>query len=283
MKHNKYRNIGVIFESLIHYAMKLISEGRVDRATKIMKVIRENFINKTSISECYNIYSQLLYSEAINYYHASKFYSRLIKEHNKLNHNIINMEISSLFSLLREDFNVKEIMNTKIPNYKLFSSFRIASAQDNNYLSSKDFMVVETVILEHLTNNNELKKLKENNIISNSKTRTELNTDRLANVIAFKNFEKKYKNELTEEQKECLIKFYSSDDKTFKNWVDKKVKFLMDEISDKSIKIENENTSNKLNLISEKLSKIISVEKIEADGFTDLMMSFKLYDYLKYV
>ena len=282
MKHNKYRNVGVIFESLIHYTMSLIAEGEVDKATKLMKLIRNNFINKTSISECYNIYSQLLYTEAINYYHASKFYDRIVKEHNSLNHDNINREISSMFREMKEFFNIKEIMNTKAPNYKLFSSFRISTRQDNTYLLSKDLMSVETTILEHLINNKELKRLQENDIKIPNKNDKELNTDKLANVIAFKKFEKEYQDSLTEEQKECLIKFYSSDNETFKKWVDKKVNFLMNEIADKSILIDNKSMTQKLNLVSEKLSMIPN-NKIDGNSFVDLMMGFKLYDYLKYI
>lgn len=283
MKHNKYKNVGVIFESLIHYTMYLISEGKTEKATEIMRVVRNNFMKKTIVAEAYNIYSQLLYSEAINYYHASKFYNRLVKEYRKLDEGKINASLSDIFKQLKENFNIKEIMDTKIPNYKLFSSFRIASNKDSLYLSPKNTMTVETVIIEHLVNNTELKKLKENNIEVVNKSYDEMRTDKMATIIAFKNFEKKYNSELTEEQKECLIKYYSSDDNSFKEWVNKKINSLMDEIADAKLKIENENTIKKLDLIYEKISHINNSKKIESNGFIDLLMSLKLYEYLRYV
>lgn len=283
MKHNKYKNVGVIFESLIHYAMYLISEGKTEKATEIMKVVRNNFMKKTIVAEAYNIYSQLLYSEAINYYHASKFYNRLVKEYGKLDEGKLNASLSNIFKQLKENFNIKEIMDTKIPNYKLFSSFRIASNKDSLYLSPKNTMTVETVIIEHLVNNTELKKLKENNIEVVNKSYDEMRTDKMATIIAFKNFEKSYSSELTEEQKECLIKYYSSDDNSFKEWVNKKINSLMDEISDAKLKIENENTIKKLDLIYEKISHINNSENIDSNGFIDLLMSLKLYEYLRYV
>lgn len=283
MKHNKYKNVGVIFESLIHYTMYLISEGKTEKATEIMRVVRNNFMKKTIVAEAYNIYSQLLYSEAINYYHASKFYNRLVKEYRKLDEGKINASLSDIFKQLKENFNIKEIMDTKIPNYKLFSSFRIASNKDSLYLSPKNTMTVETVIIEHLVNNTELKKLKENNIEVVNKSYDEMRTDKMATIIAFKNFEKKYNSELTEEQKECLIKYYSSDDNSFKEWVNKKINSLMDEIADAKLKIENENTIKKLDLIYEKISHINNSKKIDSNGFIDLLMSLKLYEYLRYV
>lgn len=240
-------------------------------------------MKKTIVAEAYNIYSQLLYSEAINYYHASKFYNRLVKEYRKLDEGKINASLSNIFKQLKENFNIKEIMDTKIPNYKLFSSFRIASNKDSLYLSPKNTMTVETVIIEHLVNNTELKKLKENNIEVVNKSYDEMRTDKMATIIAFKNFEKNYNSELTEEQKECLIKYYSSDDNSFKEWVNKKINSLMDEIADAKLKIENENTIKKLDLISEKISNINNSGSIDSNGFIDLLMSLKLYEYLRYV
>jgi len=283
MKHNKYKNIGVIFESLIHYAVKLISEGKTSKASKIMSIIKKNFINKTPISECYSIYSQLLYSEAINYYHASKFYNRLIKEHNKLNHDIINRKISIMFEELKEDFNIKEIMDNKIPNYKLFSSFRIASGQENQYMSSKNSMMVETVILEHLVNNSELKKLSENNIQIISYPKEQQEIDKLALAIAFKNFEKEVSNKLTKEQKECFIKYYSLPTNEFKSWLKNEVNNILNDISDKCLTMENEKVKTKLELYFERLNKINQNLELSSENITDIMLGFELKENLRLI
>jgi hypothetical protein len=281
MKHNKYKNLGIIFESLIHYTIGLIADGKTEESSKIMSLIKKNFLKKTSISECYNIYSQLLYSEAINYYHASKFYNRLIKEHNKLDHSKINAEISKMFDVLKKDFNIKEIMDTKVPNYKLFSSFRIATKQENTYLRPKNQMDVEVVILEHLVNNQELKKINNNNIVEVEYPKEKQEVDKLALAIAFKKFEKDAKNNLSEDQAECLIKYYSLSEENYLKWVNKKIENMLNELCDKRESIDSVKVKEKLSLYIERIEKIYKDKNINSDTIIEVMMGFDVCRYLK--
>ena len=284
MKHNKYKNVGVIFESLIYYTMKLIAEGKTNEASIIMKCVKDNFMKKTAISECYNnIYSELLYSEAINYYHAGKFYHRLLKNYNKLEEGVINAEISNLFRNLKENFDVKKIMNTKIPNYKLFSSFRIASLKENGYLSPKQNMMIDTVVLEHLTNNKELKKLSETSIKLPEYNKEQQEIDKLALALALKNFEKEAKQNLNVEQKNCLIKYYTLSELDYKKWLDKELKNMINEFCDKSLVIENENIKEKINLFVERLEKIKEDLQINEKNMTEILMGFSLYENIKLI
>ena len=41
MKHNKYKNLGIIFESLIHYTIGLIADGKTDDPDKVISMLKE--------------------------------------------------------------------------------------------------------------------------------------------------------------------------------------------------------------------------------------------------
>lgn len=283
MKHNKYKNVGIVFESLIYYTIKLISDGKTEEASIVMKNIKNNFMNKTVLAECYNeVYSELLYSEAINYYHAGKFYQRLIKRYKQFDEAKINAELSNLYNNLKEVFNLKDIMNTKIPNYKLFSSFRIASLKENIYITPKQNMKLDTVVLEHLINNKELKKLSSNVEIS-SYTKEQQEVDKLALAVAFKNFEKESKNNLTQEQTECLIKYYTLSENDFKKWLEKKLINIINEISDKNLTIDNNNVKEKIKLVLQRLKFISENLIINEDNLTEILMGVELYEKVKLI
>ena len=283
MKHNKYKNVGIVFESLIYYTIKLISEGKTEEASIVMKNIKNSFMSKTTLAECYNeVYSELLYSEAINYYHAGKFYQRLLKIYKQLDEAKINAELSNLYNSLKEVFNLKDIMNTKIPNYKLFSSFRIASLKENIYITPKQNMKIDTVVLEHLINNKELKKLSANIEIP-SYTKEQQEVDRLALAIAFKNFEEGSKNNLTQEQIECLIKYYTLSENDFKKWLDNKLKNIINEISDKNLTIDNNNVKEKIKLVLQRLKFISENLIINEDNLTEILMGIDLYEKVKLI
>tara|TARA_R110000744_G_scaffold9052_7_gene29476 strand:+ start:7689 stop:8540 length:852 start_codon:yes stop_codon:yes gene_type:complete len=283
MKHNKYKNVGVIFESMIHHTLQLISEGNTEKAGVLMGLVRKNFISNTALAESYNVFSQLLYTEAINYYHASKFYGRILKEYNSVNEGKVNAELSRLFEDIKKDFVLKEVVDTRIPNYKLFSSFRISSDQEPQHITAKDRMNIEKEILEHLINNKELKKLSENHIQSGLNSKEELETSQLAMALAFRNFEKEYRGRLGEDQKDCLIKYFSSTSKEFNGWATSKINIMLDEIADKQLTVDNGSVKEKLGLVFERLEKISKDNKITSDSITEMMMGFELCKQLKYI
>lgn len=277
MKHNKYRNIGVLFESMIHYTMRLVSEGKTTQASQMMKIIRNNFMKKTTISEAYNVFSQLLYTEAINYFHASRFYSNLRKEYNRIDDKVLNAEISNMNKQIKENFNLKEVINTKIPNYKLFSSFQICSLKENTYLSSKNQTILEQFIMEHLINNKELKKLSENNIVVEEYPKEQQKIDKIAMAIAFNNFKKSFRGKLTENQIQYLINFYSMSSKSFNKWVMKEIDGMVNDISSEKIVVENEGLRTKLDLAVERLKNI---KEINSDNIVEVLLFVELCDNL---
>ena len=84
MKHNKQKNVGVLFEVLNHAVLTQVAHNNIPKAQKLFSLLRENFVKSTEISKAYKIYSQFLYSEARNVYFASKFVENLIRRDDNL-------------------------------------------------------------------------------------------------------------------------------------------------------------------------------------------------------
>ena len=51
MKHNKQKNVGIMFEILSHAVLREVSEKRNNRAAKLYTLIKENFLKETEISK----------------------------------------------------------------------------------------------------------------------------------------------------------------------------------------------------------------------------------------
>ena len=81
MKHNKQKNVGIMFEILSHAVLREVSEKRNRRAARLYALIKENFLKDTEISKAYKIYSQCIHSEARNVYSANLIIRKLIKEY----------------------------------------------------------------------------------------------------------------------------------------------------------------------------------------------------------
>lgn len=288
MKHSKQRNVGIMFEILNHAVLNEISKGHNKTAAGIFSVIKKHFMSETEISKAYKIYSQLLYSEARNPYYATRFFGNLVKEyHNTVNNQELYNENTKLLDEINKVCSRKSIMKVSVPNYKLFASFNILVNESNikqggQYLSSRDRMTCEQNIFEHLIENREAKRIKEANAHHTDKPKEQLQTETLALGIALKNFDNKYGKLLTTEQKDCLVKYYTTkDERNFSTWIKKRIDNILDEVADKKASIDNEKIRTKVELVEQKLRGIAKEEIVSTNSLKDILLSLEMKDNLK--
>ena len=288
MKHSKHRNVGILFEILNHAVLNEISKGHNKAAAGVFSVIKKNFMTETQISKAYRVYSQLLYSEARNPYYATRFFGNLIKEYNQtVDEQKLYNENTCLLEDISKVCNRKQIMKVNVPNYKLYASFNILINEGDvkhggQYLSSRDRMICEQNIFEHLVENKEANRLREANAHHTNKSIDKIQTEQLALGIALKNFDKKYRKLLTTEQKECLVKYYTTkDERNFSNWMKKRIYNILDEVADKKDKVDNEKIKEKIELVEEKLRGIAKEEMVSTNSLKDILLSLEMKDNLK--
>ena len=277
-----------MFEILNHAVLNEISKGHNKTAAGIFSIIKKHFMAETEISKAYRVYSQLLYSEARNPYYAARFFGDLVKEYNKtVNSKKLYNENTKLLEEISRVCNRKNIMKVNVPNYKLFASFNILINETEvnyggQYLSSRDRLACEQNIFEHLVENKEAKRIKEANAHHTDKPKEQLQTETLALGIALKNFDKKYGKLLTTEQKDCLVKYYTTkDDKNFSTWIKKRVGNILDEVADKKANIDNQKILTKVELVEQKLRGIVQEEIISTNSLKDILLSLEMKDNLK--
>ena len=288
MKHSKQRNVGIMFEILNHAVLNEISKGHNKTAAGIFSIIKKHFMAETQISKAYKVYSQLLYSEARNPYYAMRFYGNLVKEYNKtVDGQKLYNENTQLLEEINKVCSRKSIMKVNVPNYKVFASFNILVNENNinqggQYLSSRDRLTCEQNIFGHLVENKEAKRIKEANAHHTDKPKEQLQTETLALGIALKNFDNKYGKLLTTEQKDCLVKYYTTkDERNFSTWIKKRIDNILDEVADKKSGIDNEKIRTKVELVEQKLRGIAKEEIVSTNSLKDILLSLEMKDNLK--
>ena len=288
MKHSKQRNVGILFEILNHAVLNEISKGHNKTAAGIFSVIKKYFMTETQVSKAYRVYSQLLYSEARNPYYATRFYSNLIKEYAQtVDEQKLYNENTQLLEDVSRVCDCKKIMKVNVPNYKLFASFNILVNEGNlnmggQYLTTRDRSACEQNIFEHLVENTEAKRIKEANAHHTEKPTEQLQTETLALGIALKNFDNKYGKLLTTEQKDCLVKYYTTkDERNFSNWMKKRIDNILDEVAVKKDKVDNEKIKEKIELVEEKLRGISKENTLSTTNLKDILLSLEMKDNLK--
>ena len=286
MKHNKQKNVGVLFEVLNHAVLDEVAQNNIPKAQKLFSLLRENFVKTTEISKAYKVYSQFLYSEARNVYFASKFVENLKKEYNKsVSHKKLQVELRTLMENIANVTDKKKLLKTSIPNYKTLASFHVKLHEHDQYLTSRETLAIDQNLFEHLIENQEAKRVRDrrgqfDNI--SRKSLEEVQTGKLSLILAIQKFDEDYKYLLTKEQKDYLVKYYtSSDNAEFKKWVCKKVDALLDEVSDKSMTIEDKDIKRKIELVTEKLNGIAEQPSVTTGNLRDILLSIEMKDKLK--
>lgn len=286
MKHNKQKNVGVLFEVLNHAVLTQVASNNIPKAQKIFSLLRENFVRSTEISKAYKIYSQFLYSEARNVYFASRFVENLIKEYNKtVMPRKLEAELGALMEQIAKVANKKELLKTQIPNYKTLASFYIKLHENGQYITSRDRLALDENLFDHLIENQEAKRVRERRGEFDNpslKSLEEIQTGKLSLILAIQKFDDAYKHLLTTEQKDYLVKYYTSADSTeFKSWVCKKVDALLDEVADKSLAVEDKDIKRKIELVTEKLQGITKQPSVTTSHLKDILLSVEMKDKLK--
>ena len=286
MKHNKQKNVGVLFEVLTHAVLDEVAHNNIPKAQKLFSLLRENFVKSTEISKAYKVYSQFLYSEARNVYFASKFVENLKKEYNRsVSHKKLQVELRTLMENIAKVTDKKKLLKTSIPNYKTLASFHVKLHEHDQYLTSRETLAIDQNLFEHLMENQEAKRVRDRrgqfDTISR-KSLEEVQTGKLSLILAIQKFDEAYKHLLTKEQKDYLIKYYtSSDSADFKDWICKKVDALLDEVSDKSMTIEDKDIKRKIELVTEKLNGIAGQPSVTTGNLRDILLSIEMKDKLK--
>ena len=286
MKHNKQKNVGVLFEVLNHAVLDEVAQNNIPKAQKLFSLLRENFVKTTEISKAYKVYSQFLYSEARNVYFASKFVENLKKEYNKsVSHKKLQVELRTLMENIANVTDKKKLLKTSIPNYKTLASFHVKLHEHDQYLTSRETLAIDQNLFEHLIENQEAKRVRDRRgqfDNSSRKSLEEVQTGKLSLILAIQKFDEAYKYLLTKEQKDYLVKYYtSSDNAEFKKWVCKKVDALLDEVSDKSMTIEDKDIKRKIELVTEKLNGIAEQPSVTTGNLRDILLSIEMKDKLK--
>ena len=133
-----------------------------------------------------------------------------------------------------------------------------------------------------MVNNKEASRIEESKKLYDIKiSEVDHQTNKLAETLAIKSFEQKYKNSLNEDQKDFLVKYMTSNNENnFSNWINKRVNRTIKEINDFNTDNINTETREKLYLVSEKLSNFTSKRKIEESDLVTILLSLKIKDSL---
>ena len=120
VKHNKIKNTGILYELLSRQITADVIND--DKKPKSVKLFKEFFNKNTELGKEYELYSILLNKKYKNLTHASStLFEAVIKSRRKLSNRRLNNEKYNLIKTIKENYDIKEFFNTRIPNFKVMA------------------------------------------------------------------------------------------------------------------------------------------------------------------
>ena len=244
VKHNKIKNTGILYELLSRQITVDVMNDT--KSPKSVKIFKEFFNKNTELGKEYELYSILLNKKYKSDSHASQLVEAVVKSRRKLSNRRLNNEKYNLIKTIRENYNIKEFFDTRLPNFKIMASvYKLFGTETGK----EDFGPVQKTnslitITEHIVNG-KIKKDKTQEIVEEFGNQ-EKDLRLLSYSLLVDKFNSKYKS-LNENQKNLLKEYINnvSNTNSLKEFIDNEVvkikkalKSLLPKVDDKITKIK---------------------------------------------
>jgi len=253
-KHNKKRNVGIIYEQIISFICNKTIEKDDDSAKKAIAIIKSRFKEGTQLRKEHKLFNALASTKGIS----SSLSTSIINEaklacNYHFDDNKLEIEKSNLIKDLNYAFGKGTIFEQKVKNYKTYATIQTLL----NEWRKEDRDISKVALFETNLQKWMVEPLEEKpkHLIKK--------VDPLVLKIMKEKFEKKYQNILTESQKNILAFYFANIEKNEEAIFEKFSKIKKDALNE----LLNYKSSCTNSFLLESFSEVYSnIENINVDS-----------------
>ena len=279
VKHNKFKNSGLIFELLVRQITADTLSGKESPSIDILK----KYFVKTELSKEYKLYDTVLKQSQITEAKANIIIEEVLKASRKLNRTTLRKEKYNLISEIKSHYNLDEFFRTKLPNYKSQAAlYTLIEIYNNQELTDPNQIISNKMtLLENLTAQPVKEKEVRANIIEEFK-KYDKDLRLLTYQVLLEKFNGKY-NSLNDNQKVVLREFINLVDNTprLREYYNIKINEIKTQLTKLNKSITDKVTQIKLNEVISLITEIDKTSKISNDDLVNLLQYYSLVDELK--
>ena len=276
-KHSKIRNTGILFELLTRQiTVDVLNNDKKGSAANILK---EFFNKNTEMGKEYELYRILSEKKYSKESHAVKLIEAVVTNRQRLSNRRLNNEKYNLIKTIKENYNVKDFFNTRLPNFKVFASiYKVFGISENpNPIETTDSTIT---LIEHITSiqSNEVKKSE----ILETYTEEDKDLRLLAYELLVDKFNKKYKS-LNENQKDLLKQYINnlSNTNSLNEFVNSEVVKIKKNLKKYVKKVDDDITRIKLEEAINHIDTLVPSKVVKDKNIISLMRYYELIKELK--
>lgn len=203
-KHNKKRNVGIVYELLLNYISNSLIENKKNNARKATRIIEKHFRKGTELYKEFRLVNALAKSKVSSSHNIASILSEAKTVINNLDHSQIEKEKSDLIRHINYSLG-KSFYRTSVANYRDLGNIQLAINEwKKEEKDLKNLIEYETKIAEMM--------LKEEVEIEQKELNAS-HTDKLVLKIMTEKFNKRYAEELSGDQKKIIENYVFYSDK----------------------------------------------------------------------
>jgi len=280
IKHNKYKNTGILFELLVRkITADTLSSGNSKAASLVKK-----YFTKSELANENKLYQTINQSISLSEGRAESVLSTILDLSKKLNRETLSKEKYNLIREIKENFDMNDFFGAKIKNYKLLASTYVLleSHINKEFANPESIITSKITILEHITSNPDTK-------MSLSPLVEELmSLDKGTRSLTYKIMLEKYNERfdgLSKDQKEVLKEYINSaaDAPKLKEFLNSKFKGITTILKENIDKITEPALKIKIQEVINLIEPILESRKIKDDHLVALLQYLELSKEIKVV
>jgi hypothetical protein len=273
IKHNKYKNTGILFELLVR---KITADTLSSRNSKAATLVKKYF-TKSELANENKLYQTINNAPSLSEGKAETILSTVLDLSQKLNKEKLAKEKYNLIREIKENFDITDFFQAKIKNYKLLAStYVLLESYSNKEFANPESIITSKInILEYITSNPDVK-------MSLSPLVEEfMALDRGTRSLAYKIMLDKYNTKfdsLSKDQKEVLKEYINSatDAPKLKEFLDNKFKIVSKSLQKNISKVSDPALKIKLQEVINLINPILETKKLKDDHLIALLQYLEL-------
>jgi hypothetical protein len=279
LKHNKFKNTGILFELLTRQITADIMSNKESAAVDIVK----NYFSRGELAKEYKLYQALTKANALSEIKAETVLSSTIKLSERLNRTSLRKEKYNLIKEIKKHYDLEEFFKAKIHNYKAYAAvYNLIEAQISTEFIEPTFVVENKItLLEFLTKQNVDKNKVEDQVMTEYASQDK-NTRALISKIMIEKFNEKYANLLPEQRD--VLKIYInkiSNTVSLREYVNESFVNIKNTLTELTDKVVDQRTQIKLKELQSIIKPIDKNESVKDEDILNLLQFHELIHEIK--
>lgn len=279
VKHNKYRNSGILFELLTRQITADIMSNKESAAVDILK----KYFSKGELLKEYKLYQTLLGSNSLSEVKAESLISSILKLSERVNRTLLRKEKYNLIKEIKEKYNIDEFFKAKIQNYKTLAAIHnlIEAQISSDFIEPSSIVENKVTLLEFLTKPDIDKDKIENQVMLEYASQDK-HTRALISKIMMDKFNEKYASLLPEQREVLKVYIESMSNVVYlREYVNKSLESIRISLTEMKENVNDPVTRIKLKELISIISPIGKNDPVKDDDILNLLQFYELIQEIK--